>query len=84
MLFQANAKPELAHALLQSACPLRVWNGIFAAGDWRAKKGPEDGVSAQRPEIGDNHARDMAAKPAFLLANNLLRVSEDWVVADAV
>ena len=27
-------------ALLQSACPIRVWNGIFAAGDRR----PEDWV----------------------------------------
>ena len=45
------------------ARPLRVfWNGIFAAGDWRAKKGPEVDVSAQRPEIGDHHAREIAAK----------------------
>ena len=36
-----------------SPCPIRVWNGIFAVGDWRAKRGPEDNVSAQRPEIGD-------------------------------
>ena len=46
--------------------------------------GPEDDVSAQRPEIGDNHAREMAAKKAFLLTSCQLRVSEDWVVADAV
>ena len=26
-------------AHLRSACPIRVWNGIFAAGDWRAKRG---------------------------------------------
>src|SRR6516162_1753747 len=43
----------------------RVWNGIFAARDGRAKKGPEDDVFAQRPEIGDNHTREMAAKRAF-------------------
>ena len=26
-----------SRALLQSACPLRVWNGIFGAGDWPPK-----------------------------------------------
>jgi len=26
-----------SRALLRSACPIRVWNGIFAAGDCRAK-----------------------------------------------
>src|SRR6516164_2945850 len=31
------------------------------------QKGPEDDVSAQRPEIGDHHAPEMAAKTAFLL-----------------
>ena len=60
--------------------PFRVRNGIFAAGDWRAKRGPEDDVSAQRPEIGDHHSREMAAEMAFLLASYQLRVSEDWVV----
>jgi hypothetical protein len=44
------------------------------------QKGPEGDVSAQRPEIGDNHTREMAAKTAFLLASYQLRVSEDWVV----
>src|SRR6516225_7033072 len=39
------------------------------------QKGPEDDVSAERPEIGDHHTREMAAKTAFLLAVNLLRVS---------
>jgi hypothetical protein len=47
------------------------------------QKGPEDGVSAQRPEIGDHHKRKMAAKTAFLLASYQLLVSGDWVVADA-
>jgi hypothetical protein len=32
------------------------------------QKGPEDDVSAQGPEIGDHHTREMAAKTAFLLA----------------
>jgi hypothetical protein len=41
------------------------------------QKGPEDDVSAQRPEIGDHHTREMAAKTAFLLANYQLRVSTD-------
>jgi hypothetical protein len=59
---------------LQSARPVRVWNGIFATGDERAKTGPGD----VRPEIGDHDAQEMATKTAFLL-----RVSEDWVVADA-
>ena len=49
-----------------------------------ASKGPEADVSKQRPEIGDHDARGMAAKTAFLLASYQLRVSEDWVVADAV
>jgi len=44
------------------------------------QKGSEDGVLAQRPEIGDHYTREMAAKMAFLLASHQLRVSEDWVV----
>jgi hypothetical protein len=58
----------------------RVWNEIFAAGDRRCQRGPEDDVSAQRPEIGDHHTREIAAKTAFLPASYQLRVSEDWVV----
>lgn len=30
-----TALQQFAIALLQSACPIRVWNGIFAAGDRR-------------------------------------------------
>ena len=44
------------------------------------RKRPEDDISTQRPEIGDHHAREMAAKAAFVLASYRLRVSEDWVV----
>jgi hypothetical protein len=37
-------------SLLESvneALPRRVWNGIFAAGDWHAKRGPEgDAIAA--------------------------------------
>src|SRR6516162_6427606 len=44
------------------------------------QKGPEDPISAQRPEIGDHHTREMAVKTAFLLASYQLRVSGDWVV----
>jgi hypothetical protein len=32
------------------------------------QKGPEDDVSAQRPEIEDHRAREMAAETAFVLA----------------
>ena len=48
------------------------------------QKGPEDDVSAQRPEMETTTVREMAAKTAFLLTSCQLRVSEDWVVADAV
>ena len=34
------------------------------------QKGQEDDISAQRPEIGDHHAREIAAKLAFLLADS--------------
>src|SRR5262249_48680550 len=44
------------------------------------QKGPEDDISAQSPEIGDHHVREMAAKTAFLLTSCQLLVSEDWVV----
>ena len=36
-IFEARCHDVLT--LKNSACPLRVWNGIFAAGDWRAKRG---------------------------------------------
>jgi len=48
------------------------------------QKGPEGDVFAQRPEIRDHYTRELAAKTVFLLASCQLRVSEDWVVADAV
>jgi len=48
------------------------------------KKTPEDDISAQRPEIGDHHAREWAAKAAFLPVCVNIRVSEDWMVADTV
>jgi hypothetical protein len=48
------------------------------------KEGAGDDISKRKPEIGDHDAREMAAKTAFLLASCQLRVSEDWVVADAV
>jgi hypothetical protein len=44
------------------------------------QKGHGGDVSAQRPEIRDHRAREIAAKTAFLLASYQLRVSEDWVV----
>ena len=48
------------------------------------QKGPEGDVSAQRPEIADYLAREMAAKATVLLASCQSRVSEDWVVVGAV
>jgi len=44
--------------LRKGACPLRVWNGIFATGDWRIKRGLKVmngrriSVPAHFPEIG--------------------------------
>ena len=52
----------------------------FLSPETDGKKGPDDDVSVQRPEIGDHDAREMAAKAAFLLVSYLLRVSQDWVV----
>jgi hypothetical protein len=60
--------------------PIRVWNGIFAAGDGRAKKGPEDDISDAETGSRSHLTREMAAKTAFLLSSYQLRVSEDWVV----
>jgi hypothetical protein len=57
--------------------PRQVWNGIFDAGDWHAKRDKDD-VSAQRPEIGDCHAREMAAKTALLLASYQLRQTTEF------
>ena len=37
-----------SRALLRSACPIRIWNGIFAAGDRRAKKGARGAMSPSR------------------------------------
>ena len=37
------------------------------------QKEPEGDVSAQSPEIGDHHTREMATKTAFLLASYQLR-----------
>ena len=48
------------------------------------RKRLKDDISAQRLEIGDRPARKMAAKTAFVLEGFNIRVSEDWVVADAV
>ena len=66
------ACPELASRTLAISRPIRVWNGIFAAGDWHAKRG----LKAMRPEIGDHHTREMAAKTAFLLASYQLRAHQ--------
>jgi len=34
-----SIKHFVVHKFVVQARPLRVWNGIFAAGDWRAKRG---------------------------------------------
>jgi hypothetical protein len=52
----------------------------FLTPETDAQKGAGDGVSKQRPKIGDYDALEIAAKTAFLLASCQLRVSEDWVV----
>jgi hypothetical protein len=46
------------------------------------RKRLRDDISAQRPEIGDHRAREMAAKAAFSLADLDAWVS-DWVVRAA-
>jgi len=53
---------------MQSACPIRVWNGIFAAGDSR----PESDLKAISPN-GDRNSETTtrekwATKTAFVLA----------------
>ena len=54
-------------------------SGPFWRASLRRQKSRLKACSAQRPEIGDHHTREMAAKTAFLLASYQLRVSEDWV-----
>jgi len=40
----------------------------FARRRLTREKEPEDDIAAQRPEIGDRHAQEMAAKAGFVLA----------------
>ena len=47
----ASSERSVTRSIAAQARLLRVWNGIFALGDWRAKWGPEDDISGQRPEI---------------------------------
>jgi hypothetical protein len=81
---------QLPGALLQFAClipahscdqpaPLEFGTG-FLLPETDAQKGAGDDVSKQRPEIGDRHSREMAAKTAFLLASRQSRVSADCLV----
>src|SRR5215472_12908446 len=66
------------------ARPLRVWNGIFAAGDRRLKRDLKS-MSPRRDRKLETTTREKSPqKTAFLVASCQLRVSEDWVVADAV
>ena len=74
-----SARTRPAHSCDQPAL-FEFGTGFLATGDWRTQKGPEDDVSGQRPEIGDQHTRERTAKTAFLLASYQLRVSQDCVV----
>ena len=47
---------DATRSILQ-ACPLRVWNGIFAAGDWRAKRGLKT-MSLRRDQKSETTARE--------------------------
>ena len=83
---QAHADLQLRIDVTSSHCqlPLHFLAAVSLERDFCRRrrprqKGLEDGVSAQRPEIGDQRAREMAAT-AFLFASYLPRVSEDWVV----
>jgi hypothetical protein len=56
---------------LQSASPLSSIGRRerdFARRRLTRRKRLRDDISAQRPEIGDHHTREMAAKAAFVLA----------------
>src|SRR6516164_4852491 len=46
--------------------PNRVWNGIVAAGDWPAKKGPKTTSPRGDRKSETTTRREMAAKTAFL------------------
>jgi hypothetical protein len=81
---------QLPGALLQFAClipahscdqpaPLEFGTG-FLLPETDAQKGAGDDVSKQRPEIGDRHSREMAAKAAFSFGDLDAWVSGDWVV----
>jgi hypothetical protein len=65
---------------LQSAYPIRVWNGIFAAGDRRPESDLKT-ISPNRDRKSETTTREKwPQKKAFLFASYQLRVSEDWVV----
>ena len=50
-------------APLRSTCPVRVWERDFCRRRLARQKEPEDGVSAQRPEIEPVSATPLAASP---------------------
>jgi hypothetical protein len=72
----AQSSPELAPRTLAISLPYSSLERDFCRRRQAPQKGPEVDVSAQRPEIGDYHAREMAAKAAFLAASYQLRVLE--------
>src|SRR5262252_4597116 len=68
------AKPRTRFAHSCDQPPYSSLERYFCRRRLARQKGPEGDVSAQRPEIGDHHTREMAAKTAFLLASYQLRL----------
>src|SRR6516225_207929 len=64
---QLARSPELALRTLATSLPYRVWNGIFAVGDWRAKRGLKT-MSPRRDRISEISTREKCPqKPPFCL-----------------
>jgi hypothetical protein len=75
------AETTWARILTSCPCPpLFEFGTKFLPPETGALKRDRKSMSPRRAEIGDHHARELAAKPAFLVASYQLRVSEDWVV----
>jgi len=75
-----NRKPPHANPHCRASPPSSSLERDFCRRRQAPQKEPEADVSKQRPEIGDYHAQNSAAKTAFLLASYQLRVSEDCLV----
>jgi hypothetical protein len=59
---------ELAPRTLPISLPFSSLERDFCCRRQAPRKRPEDDISAQRPEVGDHYAREIAAKTAFVLA----------------